>query len=1054
MTNTATTAAAWYDPLRSIPSLGSQAVKVTRLADLHEAREQHLSQFWTPNAAALYMWRIASQAIDKALMEAESDRVAILDNSIGSGRLVQFADPARHTVAGVDVDGEKLKLVAHQLESAGFRFDLLHAGMEEIHPRGFGVALLNPPFSCHLETALLRPYGCTAMGRFGPNSSAISHHYALHQALEAADVVVALVPRTAADEARNDPDLKPRLQGVLHLPGNTFASEGANVQTSILVFGHEARKGAPYIGRVDDIGVDPPAFDLYCRASWKSDPRPLQKLSVRMDEPTIRTPVTSEREVYVSRKGPEFRLKFRCGLTEAKVRNALMEARLDKFGDDKHRYPAGVDFVGQGILDVELHLMQPDPLASFANLLKRIRLAGGIPRADAGILPYLEKLVRRRAIENTPTRHWVWVPPGGDLGVPLDSADRLTASARTGHLINPKRWGSPRIEVGEQVAVLRKVGAAGERFVYGKSGVSAELTRAELLDKFTIVTVTATEGQWVLKAPGRRVTFPQNAQGLMARVRVLGIENWLTWAYQVDDLVEAGLTRGCVIGWQPGLGKGRLCVALALLGGGRRNLVVVEAQLLDEVKSELEKIQLDPSLWQMIEGPEALQDLRLINVISYTRLRMLAEGNTTYAKRLRNRVHTVIADEGHAIANDSQQVQALYQVSPKRRYALTGTPIGNYPRSLLPLAVWAIGDGTAAQPYGRRRPYLEPRLISSMSYAKRGYDAFRDKHVVVDWCTYEFLDDFSGGKREIPALAGVDDFRSFAGKLVIRRTWKEPEVAAYISVPDPEFETHTIEWDDDHLAFYLQTAEEFADWWRETRRSVGVDGKRLNLVGVLARIGGVFRALTYPQGMDWNGSRFTGRTSKQRAAVEYLSKNDAEGHKTIFYATSPDVLAMLSNDLRERGVDSVLYTGKVPLKARTRALNERFRYGNCSTLLCSFGTGQTGLNLPQANREGFYNRCWSPRQEEQALYRALRPQQVNTLGVDLFHLRGSHDLYMGTMVAMKADSSRCGLDYGTPEYSSKDFMHWLQILDSFCEDLAQLRGVSRHQLREVLSNAA
>jgi hypothetical protein len=38
----------WYEPLRAIVSLGSQADKIAHMGELHAAREKHLSQFFTP----------------------------------------------------------------------------------------------------------------------------------------------------------------------------------------------------------------------------------------------------------------------------------------------------------------------------------------------------------------------------------------------------------------------------------------------------------------------------------------------------------------------------------------------------------------------------------------------------------------------------------------------------------------------------------------------------------------------------------------------------------------------------------------------------------------------------------------------------------------------------------------------------------------------------------------------------------------------------------------------------------------------------------------------
>jgi len=85
----------------------------------------------------------------------------------------------------------------------------------------------------------------TGWGRFGPNTSALSHEYALEQALDAAQVVVALLPLSFVQKFNvqlvkwNDPYAKlvRRLVGVFELPANAFREEGAEVRTAIAVFG-------------------------------------------------------------------------------------------------------------------------------------------------------------------------------------------------------------------------------------------------------------------------------------------------------------------------------------------------------------------------------------------------------------------------------------------------------------------------------------------------------------------------------------------------------------------------------------------------------------------------------------------------------------------------------------------------------------------------------------------------------------------------------------------------------------------------------------------------
>ena len=52
------------------------------------------------------------------------------------------------------------------------------------------------------------------------------------------------------------------------------------------------------------------------------------------------------------------------------------------------------------------------------------------------------------------------------------------------------------------------------------------------------------------------------------------------------------------------LGKARAALAIALLLGGKRALIVLKSALVDEMLIEIGKIKLDPAVWQVIESPE------------------------------------------------------------------------------------------------------------------------------------------------------------------------------------------------------------------------------------------------------------------------------------------------------------------------------------------------------------------------------------------------------------------------------------------------------------------
>ncbi len=1042
----------WFLPLRSVRSLGSQHKGAGSLAGLHAARAEHLSQFFTPEPLVDFVWRLVEPSIERARTSSgvEGERVSLFDNSVGSGRLLWMADPAKHTLSGVDVHEDSIKALGAAAGAAQFRCDFAVGRMEEIRPRGYGVGLINPPFSILLESPNLMEFPCNTYGRFGPGSSCMSHVYAVAQALSACDIVAAILPLTFAETLPSDPHFNQRLVYLARLPNNAFRSEGAEVSTAVAVWDAYPRDGGIVeMGRIDDLSAPTPRLDLTCRPESKSQLRPIRVRAIEDSGPSITTPVTGNRRVRVVHHNRFVSLRFSCGLVEAKVRNAVLRDELSHYDRPPGcRYPSSVRYSGQGLLDLEAHLMAENPQKSFRELLGVIRKAGGLPAVDEGIFGYLrrrEKKLRRHRVE---LRHTIFVPAGSVTGEGTG-----TVTPRRTFLLDNTKMASPLAKVKESYPA-RNVGAG--RYEVTIAGRAWPFSADDLEQRFDCggLTNVSNCGSWVTKFPGRALAFPQVAKHYRQTAKRLGLDKFLSWDYQLDDMVEVAMSPfGAVVAWDMGLGKARLAIALCLVHEAPHNLIVVEPHLVDEMLTELKKVGIAEDAWQVIASAEGIKDLRRINVITYNRLRMALHSacpKRTYAKALRHRISTLVADEGHVVRNlDTDQTRALWQVAARRRFVCSGTPIANYPRDLLPVACFVAGDGTAAQPFGLCRAYLEKRLARSMRECRRGLDVFREKFVVLEWSTNEFADTLrEGAKREVPKIASLPEFRQFAAPLIKRRVSQEPDVARHFRIPVPTERHHSIKWDDGHLAHYLEVAEEFAAWYRDVKATG--DGRNLNLSALLARIGAVEAACNTPHKTIGNFGSYQPLTSKQRFAIERIVALVGEGHKVVFYAKSPAVLERLATELTERGIDSVVLHGGKSIESRTAELNARFRFGPVPVLLASLGCTQTGLNLYQGTRAIFYGRDWSAKTERQARARLLRPQQKERVEVEYLQLEGSIDDYAGQLVDMKADAADSGLDWATPEKADAEFVHLDTMLGRFVENLAKLRGVARQAVRDVL----
>ena len=129
----------------------------------------------------------------------------------------------------------------------------------------------------------------------------------------------------------------------------------------------------------------------------------------------------------------------------------------------------------------------------------------------------------------------------------------------------------------------------------------------------------------------------------------------------------------------------------------------------------------------------------------------------------------------------------------------------------------------------------------------------------------------------------------------------------------------------------------------------------------------------------------------ESAKLEQLSADIAEvaenGRKAIVFSQWVEPLERLAGALAAYG--PLLYHGKIAQRDRQPIL-DAFKAGKSKhVLLMSYGTGSVGLNLQCANYVFLFDRWWNPAVEDQAIGRAHRIGQKETVFVTRFLTQGT-----------------------------------------------------------------
>lgn len=318
------------------------------------------------------------------------------------------------------------------------------------------------------------------------------------------------------------------------------------------------------------------------------------------------------------------------------------------------------------------------------------------------------------------------------------------------------------------------------------------------------------------------------------------------------------------------------------------------------------------------EGPVKV-DTDIV-VANYSQLRI----NQSYF--LGKKWTTAILDEGQNIKNpQSKTAKTARSLNSEYRILLTGTPLENRILDLWSLFAFAM-----------------PGLLGSQASFKRQYSE----------------NDFLASER----------LHNRVRHFMLRRS--KSQVAP--DLPERIEETLSCQMEGEQLALYNAELKQARNRIASIHSDADFAQERFHILSSLLRLRQI---CCHPRLIDPAYAEVG--SAKLEALLELVSELRDEGHKVLIFSQFVEMLEIIRTEMANQGCSHLMITGKTTHRER---LVEQFQTDKSITaFLLSLKAAGSGLNLTAATYVILYDPWWNPAVEAQAIDRAHRIGQKNTV---------------------------------------------------------------------------
>ena len=406
-------------------------------------------------------------------------------------------------------------------------------------------------------------------------------------------------------------------------------------------------------------------------------------------------------------------------------------------------------------------------------------------------------------------------------------------------------------------------------------------------------------------------------------------------------------------------------------------LVVVPTTLLHNWQHELRKFA--PQLtYKVIYGAE--RDFKTPKHVTITTYGILRTENAKF-KKVPWRV--MVIDEAQAIKTHTSLIfKAVRSIKADAFIAMSGTPVENRL-----LEYWSIMD------------FVNPGLLGSADGFKR-----------------EFAQPI---ERSHDAEA-IKRFKQVTAPFIMRRLKSDKSVISDLpeKISYDKYCTLTKE----QTALYNEVVGSAMELLQNTDRK-GRSGIVLNLIASLKMICNAPEQ--YTDNSPYQGAKYSGKAQMLFDLLDHLFR---ERRKVLIFTQFKRTGNLICQWLEERySFKPDFLHGEIPVKERTRMVNNFQNERSCRALVLSLKAAGTGLNLTAASAVVHFDLWWNPAVEAQATDRAYRIGQKQQVEIFRFICSGTFEEKINALMESKKELA--DLTVGAGE-------HWIgEMSDRQLKDL-------------------